>query len=61
MDITLYRYQLPFTQPLKFHGHTIQQREGLLLHWGSSWSEIALFPAFPVKHWKKHNRKRLPS
>lgn len=46
MDITLYRYQLPFTQPLKFHGHTIQQREGLLLHWGSSWSEIAPLPGF---------------
>ena len=46
MDINLYRYQLPFTQPLKFHGHTIQQREGLLLHWGSSWSEIAPLPGF---------------
>ena len=46
MDITLYRYQLPLTQPLTFHDQTITQREGLLLHWGSSWSEIAPLPGF---------------
>ena len=46
MDITLYRYQLPLTHPLTFHNQTIQQREGLLLHWGSSWSEIAPPPGF---------------
>nr|WP_321271891.1 o-succinylbenzoate synthase [uncultured Tolumonas sp.] len=46
MDITLYRYQLPLTHPLTFHNQTIQQREGLLLHWGSSWSEIAPLPGF---------------
>jgi o-succinylbenzoate synthase len=46
MDIALYRYALPLTQPLTFHQHTIQQREGLLLHWGSSWSEIAPLPGF---------------
>lgn len=46
MDIALYRYALPLTQPLTFHQYTIQQREGLLLHWGSSWSEIAPLPGF---------------
>ena len=46
MDITLYRYQLPLTHPLTFHNQTIEQREGLLLHWGSSWSEIAPLPGF---------------
>lgn len=46
MEIALYRYSLPLTQPLTFHEKTIHSREGLLLHWGKNWSEIAPLPGF---------------
>lgn len=46
MDITLYRYAIPFTEPLTFHQVKVKTREGLLLKWGTSWSEIAPLPGF---------------
>ena len=46
MDITLYRYQLPLSQPIQFHEQQLTVREGLLLKWGSSWGEIAPLPGF---------------
>jgi O-succinylbenzoate synthase len=46
MEIALYRYSLPLTQPLTFHEKTIQNREGLLVRWADTWSEIAPLPGF---------------
>ena len=46
MDIALYRYTLPFSQPLSFHEQTLIQREGLLLRWDDNWGEIAPLPGF---------------
>lgn len=46
MDIALYRYSLPFTEPLTFHQHKLSHREGLLLKWDKNWSEIAPLPGF---------------
>ena len=46
MDITLYRYQLPLSQPIQFHEQQLTVREGLLLKWCSSWGEIAPLPGF---------------
>lgn len=46
MEIALYRYSLPLTQPLTFHEKTIHNREGLLVHWAGIWSEIAPLPGF---------------
>lgn len=44
MDATLYRYRLPFGQPLVFRGRVMPEREGLLLRIGDSWGEIAPLP-----------------
>lgn len=46
MIISLYRYRLPLSQPLRFRDQQIQEREGLLLKWNNSWGEIAPLPGF---------------
>ncbi|HGY5237899.1 o-succinylbenzoate synthase [Aeromonas salmonicida] len=46
MKLALYRYQLPFTQPLTFHGKVEVAREGLLVHVDKGWGEIAPLPGF---------------
>ena len=46
MTLALYRYQLPFTQPLTFHGKVEVAREGLLVRIGDGWGEIAPLPGF---------------
>lgn len=37
MTLALYRYQLPFTQPLAFHGQLQVAREGLLVRIDDGW------------------------
>ncbi len=39
MTLALYRYQLPFTQPLTFHGKVEVAREGLLVRVDDGWGE----------------------
>ncbi|WOE66025.1 o-succinylbenzoate synthase [Aeromonas allosaccharophila] len=46
MTLALYRYQLPFTQPLTFHGKVEVAREGLLVRINDGWGEIAPLPGF---------------
>lgn len=46
MTLALYRYQLPFTQPLAFHGQLQVAREGLLVRIDDGWGEIAPLPGF---------------
>ncbi|MFM4650648.1 o-succinylbenzoate synthase [Aeromonas bivalvium] len=46
MTLALYRYQLPFTQPLTFHGKVEVAREGLLVRIDDGWGEIAPLPGF---------------
>ncbi|MCS3461358.1 o-succinylbenzoate synthase [Aeromonas sp. BIGb0445] len=46
MRYALYRYQLPFTQPLSFHGRVESVRQGLLLRTPLGWGEIAPLPGF---------------
>ncbi|MGL5948637.1 MAG: o-succinylbenzoate synthase [Aeromonas sp.] len=46
MTYALYRYQLPLTAPLTFHGHTLAAREGLLVRINDGWGEIAPLPGF---------------
>ena len=46
MTLALYRYQLPFTQPLTFHGKVEVAREGLLVRIDKGWGEIAPLPGF---------------
>ena len=46
MTLALYRYQLPFTQPLTFHGKVEVAREGLLVRVDKGWGEIAPLPGF---------------
>ncbi|MFQ2367892.1 o-succinylbenzoate synthase [Aeromonas enteropelogenes] len=46
MTLALYRYRLPFTQPLTFHGKVEVAREGLLVRVGDGWGEIAPLPGF---------------
>ncbi|MGL4250652.1 MAG: o-succinylbenzoate synthase [Aeromonas sp.] len=46
MTLALYRYQLPFTQPLTFHGKVEVAREGLLVRINGGWGEIAPLPGF---------------
>lgn len=46
MTLALYRYQLPFTQPLTFHGKVEVAREGLLVRVDDGWGEIAPLPGF---------------
>ena len=46
MTLALYRYLLPFTQPLTFHGKVEVAREGLLVRINDGWGEIAPLPGF---------------
>ncbi|MGL5029979.1 MAG: o-succinylbenzoate synthase [Aeromonas sp.] len=46
MTLALYRYHLPFTQPLTFHGKVEVAREGLLVRINDGWGEIAPLPGF---------------
>ncbi|MFC5706977.1 o-succinylbenzoate synthase [Aeromonas eucrenophila] len=46
MTLALYRYHLPFTQPLTFHGKVEVAREGLLVRIDDGWGEIAPLPGF---------------
>ena len=46
MKLALYRYQLPFTQPLTFHGKVEVAREGLLVRVDKGWGEISPLPGF---------------
>ena len=39
MTLALYRYQLPFTQPLAFHGQLQVAREGLLVRIDDGWGD----------------------
>lgn len=41
MDINLYRYQLPLTQPLSLWGQQIHYREGLFIQVNDHWGDIA--------------------
>jgi O-succinylbenzoate synthase len=45
-SLALYRYQLPFTQPLTFNGQVEAVRQGLLVRIGNGWGEIAPLPGF---------------
>lgn len=40
MTLALYRYQLPFTQPLTFHGKVEVAREGLLVRINDGWGKL---------------------
>lgn len=46
MTLALYRYHLPFIQPLTFHGKVEAAREGLLVRIDDGWGEIAPLPGF---------------
>ena len=46
MTLALYRYHLPFTQPLTFHGKVEVAREGLLVRIDDGWGEIAPLRGF---------------
>src|SRR5215210_9539023 len=50
----LYRYSLPFSQPLKLEGTTLYRREGLLLRLAGDdgsegWGETAPLPGFSME------------
>lgn len=46
MQLALYRYSLPFRQPLMFKGERLANREGLLVSINGQWGEIAPLPGF---------------
>lgn len=46
MQLALYRYSLPFRQPLMFKGQRLAHREGLLVSINGQWGEIAPLPGF---------------
>ncbi len=46
MALALYRYSLPFRQPLMFKGQRLASREGLLVTINGQWGEIAPLPGF---------------
>lgn len=46
MQLALYRYSLPFRQPLMFKGNRLANRQGLLVCINGQWGEIAPLPGF---------------
>jgi len=49
MQLALYRYSLPFRQPLMFKGERLANREGLLVSINGQWGEIAPLPGFSTE------------
>ena len=49
MQLALYRYSLPFRQPLTFKGNRLASREGLLVAINGQWGEIAPLPGFSME------------
>lgn len=49
MQLALYRYSLPFRQPLMFKGQRLASREGLLVTINGQWGEIAPLPGFSTE------------
>ncbi|EHA14165.1 o-succinylbenzoate synthase [Halomonas sp. HAL1] len=49
MQLALYRYSLPFRQPLMFKGERLENREGLLVSINGQWGEIAPLPGFSTE------------
>lgn len=49
MQLALYRYSLPFRQPLMFKGQRLVSREGLLVMIKGQWGEIAPLPGFSTE------------
>ncbi|MBT2774753.1 o-succinylbenzoate synthase [Halomonas sp. ISL-60] len=49
MQLALYRYSLPFRQPLIFKGNRLVNREGLLVCINGQWGEIASLPGFSTE------------
>lgn len=49
MQLALYRYSLPFRQPLMFKGKRLASREGLLVTINGQWGEIAPLPGFSTE------------
>ncbi|GEN26571.1 o-succinylbenzoate synthase [Halovibrio variabilis] len=49
MQLALYRYSLPFRQPLMFKGMRLVSREGLLVTINGQWGEIAPLPGFSIE------------
>ena len=49
MQLALYRYSLPFRQPLMFKGQRLVSREGLLVTINGQWGEIAPLPGFSTE------------
>lgn len=49
MQLALYRYSLPFRQPLLFKGKRLASREGLLVKINDQWGEIAPLPGFSTE------------
>ncbi|MGP9764260.1 o-succinylbenzoate synthase [Halomonas sp. AOP13-D3-9] len=49
MQLALYRYSLPFRQPLMFKGQRLASREGLLVSINGQWGEIAPLPGFSTE------------
>ncbi|MEL7967212.1 o-succinylbenzoate synthase [Vreelandella neptunia] len=49
MQLALYRYSLPFRQPLMFKRERLANREGLLVSINGQWGEIAPLPGFSTE------------
>lgn len=49
MQLALYRYSLPFRQPLMFKGKRLSNREGLAVCISGQWGEIAPLPGFSTE------------
>lgn len=49
MALALYRYSLPFRQPLMLKGQRLASREGLLVTINGQWGEIAPLPGFSTE------------
>ncbi|EHJ94729.1 o-succinylbenzoate synthase [Vreelandella boliviensis] len=49
MQLALYRYSLPFRQPLMFKGNRLSNRQGLLVCINGQWGEIAPLPGFSTE------------
>ena len=47
--LALYRYSVPFRQPLTFKGRRLANREGLLVAINGQWGEIAPLPGFSIE------------
>ena len=48
-SLALYRYSLPFRQPVTFKGKRLVNREGLLISINGQWGEIAPLPGFSTE------------